>query len=136
VNQDRNQAPAVSAAAPRFVVLVPGLRLVTLTNGAQFARYAKHKIKRLQEEAVVPCLHARSLRCPFVPPMVVTITRQAPARMDSDNVVASAKYVRDCIARWIGIDDRHDDLVEYVVRQEQTPRGVYGVRIEIASRAA
>ena len=69
-------------------------------------------------------------------PLDVTITRVAPGRgLDpTDNLPASAKNVIDAIARWLDIDDRHDHLVRYEVRQERCKRADLGVRIEIRER--
>jgi len=59
---------------------------------------------------------------------VVTITRIAPGNgLDDDNLSGSAKAVRDAVAAWIGVDDRHRHLVRYEYAQE---RGAWGVRIE------
>jgi len=138
------QVRAAPAAPHRFVIDVPGLRLVSLTNGAQFARFQTAAIKKRQCEALELHVKRRSVTCPFDPhvtPLRVTITRRSPSEMDDDNATASAKYVRDWLAKWIGVNDRHRHLVEYVVEQEKTKRGksvdpasVYGVRIEIAQR--
>ncbi len=122
-----------------LVINVPGLRLVSLTNGAQFARFETARIRKHQHDELDKWVLSRSLRCPLSAPLDVTIVRRAPARMDSDNAVASAKYVRDWLAKWIGINDRHDDLVSYDVIQEKTsrkdpPSQVYSVRIEVRRR--
>jgi hypothetical protein len=127
---------APSPAPHRFVVLVPGLRLVTLSNGPQFKPFMKHSIKKKQQKLVGDALDARSKVCPFTPPMVVTITRCAPGRMDSDNAVSAAKFVRDRVAQWLGINDKREDLVEYVVKQEKTSKGVYFVKIEFTPRTS
>lgn len=129
-------APLIAQATstPRWVFTIPGLRLVSLTNGAQFARFETKRIRDKQRRDVGVALNARSLRCPFTPPLDVTIVRCAPVRMDSDNAVAAAKYVRDQVAEWLKIDDRHDDLVRYRVEQQKTARGIYAVRIVIEPR--
>jgi hypothetical protein len=94
-------------------------------------------------------LRFRAVRCPLEPPLTVTITRGAPSAMDSDNATISAKYVRDAVAKYLGINDRREDLVDYVVKQQKTgfemrfdPKvgkqvrtGIYWCRIEIARRA-
>lgn len=134
--QPAAQPAATLTRRPRFVVEIPGLRLVTLSNGPQFRPYAKAKVSKEHHRVVRQFLDAMSLRCPLAPPLTVTITRIAFGRMDSDNAVAAAKFVRDAIAKWLGIDDRHEELVEYVVRQEKGPRGQYAVRIEIAPRGS
>jgi hypothetical protein len=70
--------------------------------------------------------------------------------MDSDGVVGAMKSVRDEIAAWLGVDDRHDNLVEYRYGQEKTKtnrvtdpvtgevsrRSEFGVRIEVSPRGA
>lgn len=38
------------------------------------------------------------------------------------------------VAAWVGIDDRHDDLVEYRYAQERGPKGRHAVRISIERR--
>jgi hypothetical protein len=119
----------------RFVVEIPGLRLVTLSNGPAFRKFYKSSVSKAQKTAVTAFLQSRAVRCPLLPPLTVTITRGAPARMDSDNAVSAAKFVRDAIASYLGIDDKHDDLVDYVVRQEKTKPATYWTRIEIARRA-
>jgi hypothetical protein len=62
-------------------------------------------------------------------PCRVTLTRGAPRAYDPDNLIHAFKHTVDEIAEWLGIDDRHDDQVEYVCRQHHTRPGVYFVRI-------
>lgn len=115
----------------RFVVTVP-----VRTIGQNAREHFRVKAARVKAErlAVRLCLNARSLRCPFAPPMVVTLTRLSNSRMDSDGVVGAMKSVRDEIAAWLGIDDRHDHLVAYDYAQAKAPRGVFAICIEIAQR--
>lgn len=120
---------------PRGMVLdVPGLRLVSLTNGAQWARYQTAGIKKKQYAAMDLHVLRRALKCPLTPPLDVTIVRIAPGRFDSDNAVASAKYVRDWLARWVGVNDKHDEIVSYTVTQEKAGPFVYGVRVSVRER--
>ena len=61
-------------------------------------------------------------------PCSVRLTRVAPsAGLDDDNLPGALKGVRDQIAQWIGIDDRHSRQVRYVYAQK---RGPWGVEIE------
>lgn len=63
-------------------------------------------------------------------PCVVTITRIAPSGgLDDDNIVGACKQVRDAFAIWIGVDDKHRDIVRYAYAQA---RGPWAVRIEVA----
>lgn len=61
-------------------------------------------------------------------PCSVLLTRSAPsAGLDDDNLLSALKTVRDTIATWLGVDDRHRDIVRYRYSQE---RGPLGVRVE------
>jgi len=61
-------------------------------------------------------------------PGSVTITRVAPRQLDTDNLAASNKAIRDGIADALGIDDRAD-IWHYA--QDKGESKEYGVRIEI-----
>lgn len=64
-------------------------------------------------------------------PCVVTLTRLSSGTLDEgDNLPAALKGVRDQIAAWLGIDDRHSDQVRYEYRQRRVARGQYGVEVE------
>jgi hypothetical protein len=61
-------------------------------------------------------------------PCTCLITRVAPSNgLDTDNLAGSMKATRDAIAAWLGIDDRHANLVNYTYAQR---RGKWGVEIE------
>lgn len=64
-------------------------------------------------------------------PIVVTITRIGPRKLDDDNLTAACKYVRDQIAASIGVDDGSEF---YIWRYEQILGKQYGVDVEIKSR--
>lgn len=123
---------ALVPAGYRFAVLVP-----VRTTGQNAREHPMVRAKRIKAErsAVRMCLNARSLRCPLSPPLDVVLTRISSSRMDSDGVVGALKHTRDEIAAWMGIDDRHDDLVRYLYVQEKGPRGAFAVRIEIKPRS-
>ena len=63
-------------------------------------------------------------------PCRVVITRIAPRKFDSDNAIHACKPIRDEVAKWLGIDDRHDDRVQYVCEQQPSDPHQYWVRIE------
>ena len=63
--------------------------------------------------------------------LVVTLTRLAPRRLDSDNAVGSFKALRDGIADTLGVDDG-DARITWNYGQEKSK--TYGVRIEIRRR--
>jgi hypothetical protein len=62
-------------------------------------------------------------------PWLVTITRLAPKAFDRDGMAAASKHVRDSVAKWCGVDDAFEHIVEY--RYAQTKSKTYGVLIKI-----
>lgn len=62
-------------------------------------------------------------------PCIIQITRIAPRALDSDNMVASAKSVRDGVADWLGVDDG-SPLIDWRYAQERGKPKTYGVRIQ------
>lgn len=67
-------------------------------------------------------------------PCSVRLTRVAPsAGVDDDNLSGALKGVRDQVAEWLGIDDRHRNQVRYVYAQK---RGPWGVTIEFGEPVA
>lgn len=72
--------------------------------------------------------------CPE-PPLVVTMTRIGGKQMDTDNLAGSFKAVRDAVARFLGIDDRHAARVRYDCQQRTRKNNEsYGCTIEIVAR--
>ncbi len=63
-------------------------------------------------------------------PCTVILTRLSSGTLDDDNLTHALKGVRDEIAAWLGIDDRHSDQVRYEYRQRRVARGQYGVEVE------
>lgn len=130
-------APYVHPHLPhpeKIVLDFRGMRLVTLSNGPQWVKFARHSAIAKQKKLVTDALNARSLACPWLPPLDVVITRFAPGTMDDDNLTIAGKGVRDAVARWIGINDKLRALVGYRVCQAKTKRGEYSVRIVIMPR--
>lgn len=85
---------------------------------------------RKQKEATYYCLHDKSIP---PPPLTVTITRIGPRKLDDDNLEGACKYVRDQIARKVGIDDGSDQYT-WLYGQRKGKPGEYGVEVEITSR--
>lgn len=75
-----------------------------------------------------------AVRCPWPPPLTVTLTRVGPRLLDDDNLRGSLKAVRDAVARWLEIDDRHRELVAYEYEQRLAGKGRVGVEIEVGPR--
>jgi hypothetical protein len=113
---------------------VPGLRLQNPLNTRVHWRVLSKRGKDAKEATGYALLGAdwSSLPRPTADsPWLVVITRLGPGLLDDDNLAASAKHVRDAIAKWCGVDDRHRHIVLYRYEQERAKE--YGVRIEITA---
>lgn len=102
------------------------IRLPSLSNlRLGWRRFAA--LKKSQKVATKACMHGVD-----IPPMplLVTITRVGPRKLDDDNLANACKYVRDQIAAEVGVDDGDD---RYTWRYCQRI-GKYGVDVEITQR--
>lgn len=108
----------------RHVIAVP-LRLGRGGNTREHHMQRARRV-RAEREAVAWCLYGQD-KPPT--PCVVLITRitPSPIPMDDDNLASACKGVRDAIAEWLGIDDKHDQTVRYRYAQR---RGPWGTEIE------
>lgn len=102
------------------------IRLPSLANVR--LHWRKFVLLKKQQKRATRLLIPRDLIPPL--PLLVTITRIGPAKLDDDNLASACKYVRDAIASVVGLDDGSD---QYTWRCEQR-RGDYGVEVEITSR--
>lgn len=111
------------------MILVPIKTVSSLNAREHFAVRAKRV--RAERQGVAWLLKGQQ-RPPI--PCSVRLTRVAPSSgVDDDNLVGALKGVRDEIAAWLGIDDRHSKQVRYVYDQA---RGPWGVRIEFGEPVA
>jgi len=105
------------------MITVP-LRTVPGLNAREHFAVRSKRVRK-EREAVAWIL--RDQPKPLVPCTVV-LTRVAPsAGVDDDNLVGALKGVRDEIAKWLGVDDRHRNQVRYRYAEA---RGEWGVRID------
>ena len=104
------------------------LRLPSLAN-TRMSWQAMARLKRKQKDTTALAMRAVGGVTP-TPPLVVTITRVGPRKLDDDNLAGACKYVRDAIANCIGLDDG-SDLYTWVYRQRIGP---YSVEVEIIER--
>ena len=92
------------------------------------------RARRAREQRRVARAYARAALAGQVrpcAPLTVTLTRLAARRLDSDNLAASLKAVRDGVADALGWDDG-DDRLSWRYAQEKLPRGQYAVRVEVS----
>lgn len=128
-----------AALPPRVTGYVPlpvfrrieGMRLVSGMNAHEMPFVRSNRVKEERSrvwKALGLCPNSHRF------PLVVTITRISPGWLDSDNLVSSAKTVRDMIAHWLGVDDGNAErrgLVRWVVEQRKAGAGAYHVEIHI-----
>jgi predicted Fe-S protein YdhL (DUF1289 family) len=68
-------------------------------------------------------------------PCVVTLTRIAPSNgLDDDNLSGACKSIRDEIAAWLGVDDKHRHIVRYAYAQMRGKE--WGVLVEFKAMEA
>ena len=103
------------------------IKLPSLANLSHLHWYKLSNITKKQKKAT-----KRSLRGLVIPPLplLITITRIGPHKLDDDNVASACKYIRDEIARAVNVDDGSP---LYTWRCEQRT-GKYGVDVEITER--
>lgn len=113
-----------------LTVVVP-VRVISEANARGHWR-ARHRRTRDTRHVVTMCLDAAWGVTPPSPPLVVRLTRIAPRSLDvGDNLPMSLKAAKDAVAKWLGVDDRRDDLVRYEYSQEKGQPREYAVRIEV-----
>lgn len=103
------------------------IKLPSLANLSHQHWRKLSKLSRSQKIATAIAIYGRQI--PTLP-LLVTITRIGPRKLDDDNLASACKYVRDAIAKKIGVDDGSD---QYTWRYNQAI-GKYGVDVEITSR--
>jgi hypothetical protein len=118
----------MTAPPDYWVATIPGLRTVSEMN--QREHWSVRNARRELHHRVVLCaLRSQIGNSPPACPVVVTLTRLGPRRMDSDNNVMSFKHCRDAVAKWLCVDDGDEASVRWEYGQE-TAKG-YAVRVEI-----
>lgn len=113
--------------------LVIPMRTVSGMNAREHYRV---RAKRVKAERELVAWHLGVSAMQKRVPCVVTLTRIGPTNgLDPfDNLPSSLKGTVDQIAQWLGVDDRKDDRVRYVCRQERGK--TWAVAIEITAAEA
>lgn len=89
-------------------------------------------LKKKQKQAVKGAIELCRLTGETIPelPLLIMITRVGPRKLDDDNLQSSCKYIRDEIARIVGVDDGSDQYT-WLYKDRI---GDYGVEVEIVTR--
>ena len=67
------------------------------------------------------------------PPLVVTLTRIGPRRLDVDNLAGGFKAVIDQVAAWLGVDDGDPRMVWQFAQKRGRPNE-YALAVKIEER--
>lgn len=108
------------------------IRLPSISNTRMHWR-AVAQLKKRQRGATMYCMCAADRKAIPKLPLVITITRIGPRKLDDDNLVGACKYIRDQIAQVIGTDDG-SPLYTWRYEQRVGKREKYGVDVEIVTR--
>lgn len=109
-----------------MLVTIP-MKLLSLTNCRLHWR-AMDRLKKQQKACVRVSMVGLSY--PKLP-VIVTMTRTGPRKLDDDNLAAAFKYVRDTIAAWYMEDD---GSLLYTWKYQQRKSKEYSIEIEIEKR--
>ena len=115
-------------------VEIEGLKVLSEMNLRQHWR--KRAARFREQKMVVWYFLSEALKKPPLDaiPCTVTLTRIGPRKLDSDNLAGGFKAIRDEVARWMGINDNHPDVVwayQQVTSKEVKVGYSYRVRIKI-----
>lgn len=102
------------------MILVP----LRTTRGQNVREHYAVRAKRVKAEHEAVAWMLNTVARPPIP-CSVRLTRCAPSvGLDDDNLSGALKAVRDAVATWLGVDDKHKHLVSYVYDQRRAPWGV------------
>lgn len=86
--------------------------------------------KRAGKHKLAAHLSLKAAKAPWALPCIVTLTRVAPRELDTDNLAAGCKALRDGVALWLTVDDA-DERVEWRYAQQKGGPKQYTAFVEI-----
>jgi hypothetical protein len=89
------------------------------------------RAKRSREQRTAIWYALKAAKVPYSFPCRITITRIAPRALDTDNLAAGCKAVRDGIADWLELLDNHPSLTWAYAQETGKPKE-YALKVEIA----
>lgn len=109
------------------VILVP----VRVESTPNIREHWQARAKRAREHKSATWYSMKASKAPYALPCAVTLTRVAPRSLDTDNLAAGLKAVRDGVALWLQVDDA-DPRIEWRYAQRRGGVREYGVEVEVA----
>lgn len=115
-------------AATHVICVKFPTKIKSEANGREHWRVKAKRVKEHRRAALV-ALHGQVN--PRLP-MVLTLTRIAPRKLDDDNLASGFKATRDGIADWLGIDDGDPRLTWRYAQRKGAPKE-YAAEVVIES---
>ncbi len=112
------QADTDALSGASVTVNIPIRTVSELNQRERF--WARSARARNQKETVILFLRAHLHRIPSLPAHV-HITRHSKRKLDSDNLAASQKHVRDAVANFLGVNDGDEKRVTFSYEQRPSP---------------
>lgn len=135
---------SILVPAQRSVVITIGIRLKSQRHGmsnnwrAAHGRSVQLRKRTARALILVPVPSITRHLLMTHPPSRIGFTRLAPRALDTDNLAAAFKPIRDQVCCWLAgdnsVDARADDGIRsgYSFSYHQQQQRAYGVRIELA----
>lgn len=140
VGNGREAADGRNEGRATMKIAIKGMRLVNGTNERGLTRgAAMAKANRIAKQRAAGChnviAHAGGIsKARAMLPVIVTIVRIAPRKLDLGNLWASVKPVQDGIADAFGVDDREGGPITWRVAQRKGGVREYGCEVLIEPR--
>lgn len=112
-----------------MIVSIP-LRIESTPN---LREHHMARSKRNREQRTSTWYALKAAKMPYVLPCIVTITRVAPRLLDTDNLAAGCKAIRDGIADWLELLDNHPNITWNYAQERGQPKE-YAVKVEITTQ--
>lgn len=88
-----------------------------------------HEKRRTKEKMIGIMAVNLSRLAPPEAPLACEFTRYGSSLLDDDNLPSAFKYIRDGVAKALGVTDAPGGPVEWKYAQSKTKRGCYGIRV-------
>lgn len=109
---------------------------IKTTGGMNAREHYGARVRRVKKEREAIAWALSRHQKPTLPCSVL-LTRIAFSNgLDDDNLAGALKSVRDEVAKWLGVDDRHSTIVRYRYSQRRGPKGMPAVEVTFGEPVA
>lgn len=125
----RKKPPMIRQASYADGVLYMPIKTVSESNARD---YWRTKADRAYYQRIAAKFHVMTHVRQRPLPLQITLTRIGPRHLDSDNLAAALKAVRDGVMDGLGhADDKDSDSLRWVYGQRRGLSGEYGVEVKV-----